>query len=144
MLRFTEYSKEFDTIVDSVELDNEELEQINEVLSTAARIKKKQDFIRRKARIQLARKIQSRKFATKDRLLIRAKKQARAVLIKRIFSGKTRSDIPLAQRAVVDARLSRMKGSVNRIANKLLRRVRQEDIARKTGKKLQKFTKTAG
>lgn len=140
MLKFKEYSQEFDQVAESVELTDEEMSELNEVLDTSARIKKKQQFIRRSARIAMARKVQQRRFASPERLKLRSKQRARNLLIRRLYQGRTRSQIPLAQRKQVDIRLGRMKGAVNRISQKLIRRVRQEDIARKTrNKSLPKF-----
>lgn len=133
MLKFKEYSTEFDVIADSMELSEDELSIINEVLDTSARIKKKQQFIRRKSRIQLAKKMQSHRLASSDRIKQRAKTRARNLLIKRLYHGRSRSDIPLAQRKAVDTKLSRMKNTVSRLSRKLIRRVKQDDIRRKTG-----------
>jgi hypothetical protein len=144
MITFKEYSHEFDDVAESVELTEEEQSILNEVLDTAARIKKKQQFKRRSARIQMAKKIQSRRLASKDRLTARAKQRARNLLIKRLYQGRSRSEIPIAQRKQVDLKLSKMKGSIKRISGKLLRRVKQEDIARKSGKKLAKFNAGSG
>lgn len=132
MLKFKEYSQEFDVIADSVELTDVELTSINEVLDTSARIKKKQQFIRRSARIQLARKMQSHRLASSDRIQSRAKTRARNILIKRLYQGRSRSDIPLTQRKAVDLKLAKMKGTVARLSRKLIRRVKQDDIRRKT------------
>jgi hypothetical protein len=144
MITFKEYSHEFDDVAESVGLTEEEQSILNEVLDTAARIKKKQQFMRRSARIQMAKKIQSRRLASKDRLTARAKQRARNLLIKRLYQGRSRSEIPIAQRKQVDLKLSKMKGSIKRISGKLLRRVKQEDIARKSGKKLAKFNAGSG
>ena len=139
MINFKEYSQQFDEIIGSVELTEEEQSELNEVLDTSARIKKRQAFIRNKARITLARKVQSRRLADTNRLKKRAKQRARNLLIKRLYQGRTRSQIPISQRSAVDAKLKRMKNAVNRISTKLLRRVKQEDIAKKNKKKLGKF-----
>ena len=132
MLKFKEYSQEFDVVSETIELTSDEITSINEVLDTSARIKKKQQFIRHKARIQLARKMQAHRLASSDRIQSRAKVRARNILIKRLYQGRSRSDIPLAQRKAVDTKLARMKGSVNRLSRKLIRRVKQDDIRRKT------------
>jgi len=140
MLKFKEYSQEFDLELESVQLTDEEVSELNEVLDTSARIKRKQQFIRRGARIAMARKVQQRRFASPERLKLRSKQRARNLLIRRLYQGRSRSEIPIAQRKQVDIKLSRMKNAVNRISQKLIRRVRQEDIARKTkNRSLPKF-----
>lgn len=133
MLKFKEYSTELDALLDQVQLTPEEMTQIDEVLDTHQRFKKRQAFIRRSARLALARKIQSKRLATTERLKGRAKNRAKSILIKRLYQGRSRSEIPLSQRKQVDQKLERMKGSIKRIAGKLLRRVKQDDVARKSG-----------
>lgn len=132
MLNFKEYSQELDAVAETVELTTEELQQIDEVLDTAGRLKRKASFIRRKARISLARKMQAKRLATPDRLKGRAKNRAKSVLVKRMYQGRSISQIPISQRKQVSARLARMKGSIKRLSTKLLRRVKQDDIKRKT------------
>ena len=132
MLTFKEYSEELNIIADSVELTEEEQQEINEVLDTAARIKKRQKFINRKSRIALARKIQANRLASPDRIKTRAQIRARNLLIKRLYHGRSRSDIPLAQRKAVDTKLGRMKNTIDRLSRKLIRRVKNDDIRRKT------------
>lgn len=144
MLNFKEYSIEIDVVSESVELTEEEQQQLDEVLDTSQRLKRKQAFVRRRARISLARKLQSKRLATPERLKARAKLRAKSLLIKRLFQGRTRSEIPLSQRAQVDRKLQMMKGSIKRISTKLLRRVKQDDIARKTGRKQKNQASAAG
>ena len=132
MLNFKEYSKELDDIAESVILTEEELTQLDEVLNTSARLKKRQFFIRTKARRMMQRKLQSKRLATPTRLKGRAKNRAKALLIRRLFQGRTRSQIPISQRQQVDKKLAMMKGAIARISTKLLRRVKQDDIASKT------------
>jgi len=145
MLNFKEYSKELDSVAETVELTTEELQQIDEVLDTAGRLKRKASFIRRKARISLARKMQAHRLASSDRIKGRAKTRAKSLLVKRLFQGRSMSQIPLSQRAQVSKRLERMKGAIKRISTKLIRRVKQDDIARKTGNyKKNKSSSSAG
>lgn len=41
MLKFKEYSQEFDEVVESIQLTEEEVSELNEVLDTAAQYKEK-------------------------------------------------------------------------------------------------------
>jgi hypothetical protein len=132
MLKFKEYSSELDAMMETIELTPEEQFQLDEVLDTSARLKRRAAFKRRGARIALARKMQSKRLATPDRLKARAKMRAKSLLIKRLFQGRSVSQIPLSQRQQVSKKLAMMKGSIKRISTKLLRRVKQDDIARKT------------
>jgi hypothetical protein len=143
MITFKEYSQEFDAELLSVELTEEEQSELNEVLDTTARLKRRNILMRNRARLKIARKVQSRRLADTKRLHNRANQRARNLLIKRLYQGRSRSQIPLSQRASVSARLQKMSGAIKRISNKLLRRVRQQDIARKTHRKLPKFNITS-
>ncbi len=142
MISFKEYSDEIDVACESVELTDEELSQLTEVLDTSARIKKRQQFIRRKARLAVQRKAQSRRLADTGRLRERAKRRARNLLIRRLYQGRSKAQIPLSQRKQVDLKLKKLSRAVTRISSKLIRRVRQEDIARKTKRKLPKFNQS--
>lgn len=144
MLKFKEYSSELDATMESIELTPEELQQLDEVLDTSARLKKRAAFKRRSARIALARKIQSKRLATPDRLKSRAKMRAKSLLIKRLYQGRSMSQIPLSQRQQVSKKLAMMKGSIKRISTKLLRRVKQDDIARKTGHRAKNKSSSTG
>ena len=144
MLQFKDYSKELDEVAETTELSQEELQQLDEVLDTHQRFKKRQSFIRRKARMSLARKLQSKRLASNDRLKARAKNRAKALLIKRLYQGRSRSQIPISQRAQLDKRMAMLKGAVKRISTKLLRRVKQDDVARKSGVKKPKSNSNSG
>ena len=138
MLNFKQYSEEFDLVTDEIEVTDEELDSILEDrFDMNHRLQKRLSFKRRKAKLRLAKKIQSNRLATPDRLKNRAQQRARNVLIRRFYQGRNRGDIPLSMRRSVDARLANMKSSVKRIAQKLLRRVKLDDIARKTHRKIQ-------
>lgn len=144
MLKFKEYSEELDSMLETIELTQEELSQLDEVLDTSARLKRRAQFKRRGARIALARKMQSKRLATPDRLKARAKMRAKSLIIKRLFQGRSVSQIPLSQRQQVSKKLAMMKGSIKRISTKLLRRVKQDDIARKTGHRAKNKSSSSG
>ena len=144
MLKFKEYSDEFDSMLESIELTQEELSQLDEVLDTSARLKRRAQFKRRSARIAMSRRIQSKRLATPDRLKARAKMRAKSLIIKRLFQGRSVSQIPLSQRQQVSKKLAMMKASIKRISTKLLRRVKQDDIARKTGHRPKNKSSSSG
>ena len=144
MLKFKEYSAELDTVIESLSLTEEEQQQIDEVLDTSARIKRKAIFLRKKGRIALARKLQAKRLSTPDRLKSRAVRRAKALLIKRLYQGRKKSDIPLSQRGQVEKKLEKLKGAVKRISTKLLRTVKRDDIARKSGAPRAKTSGSAG
>lgn len=135
MLNFKEYS----TIVDEAinEEIAEELASISEDRNDMNhRLMRRMGFKRNKYRLRLAKKIQSKRMATPARLKSRAEQRARNVLIRRYYNGRNRGQIPLSMRRSVDMRLAGMKSSVQRIAQKLMRRVKLDDISRKTHRKV--------
>jgi hypothetical protein len=139
MLKFKEYSEQFDELAESVELTEEEQSQINEALSTSARLKRRNQFINRRARLKMQRKVQRMRLADSPRIKNRSVRRAKGLIIKRIYQGRSRSQIPLTQRSQVDKKLEQLRPAVNRLSLKLVRRVRQEDQMRHAHGKLKKF-----
>jgi hypothetical protein len=139
MLKFKEYSEQFDELAESVELTEEEQSHINEALSTSARLRRRNQFINRRARLKMQRKVQRMRLADSPRIKNRSVRRAKGLIIKRIYQGRSRSQIPLTQRGQVDKKLEQLRPAVNRLSLKLIRRVRQEDQMRRTHGKLQKF-----
>ena len=142
MLNFKEYSVQFDTMVESIILTAEELNSIEERVKHThthqepanfnQRILKQNRTVRRRSRLTLQRKIQNMKIASPARLQNRSMQRARRLIIQRLYNGRSRSQIPLAQRKQLDVRMKRMQGGVKSTAYRLLRRVRQDDRSRKT------------
>jgi hypothetical protein len=79
------------------------------------------------------------RLADSPRIKNRSVRRAKGLIIKRIYQGRSRSQIPLTQRSQVDKKLEQLRPAVNRLSLKLLRRVRQEDQMRHTHGKLKKF-----
>jgi hypothetical protein len=139
MLKFKEYSEQFDELAESVELTEEEQSELNEVMNTSARLKRRNQFINRKARLKMQRKVQRMRLADSPRIKNRSIRRAKGLIIKRIYQGRSRSEIPLPQRSQVDKKLLQLRSAVNRLSQKLIRRVRQEDQMRHSKGKLKKF-----
>lgn len=132
MLKFKEYSLEFDAVVESIVLTDEEVTSVNEVMNLNKRLMKQNRIVRRRSRLTLQRKLQNMRVASPKRLNARARQRARRLIIQRLYNGRSRSQIPNAQRAQLDIRLKRMEGGINATSQRLLRRVRQDDRSRKT------------
>lgn len=128
MQGFKEYSQEFDAEFELTELTQEELVQLDEVLDTSARTKKAQQLRRMKTRVALGRKRAAKRLATTDTLKKRATARARNRIIKRMTQGRGKSSLSYGARQQLDKRLARMKGGIQRLATKLLRQVKQDDI----------------
>ncbi len=135
MQGFKEYSQEFDAEFQLTELTQEELVQLDEVLDSRARLKKAQQLRRMKTRVALGRKRASKRLASSDVLKKRAVVRARNRIIRRLTQGRGKGALSYGARQQLDKRLARMKGGIQRLATKLIRQVRQDDINKLRGKR---------
>lgn len=118
----------YDTYGDSYEPEGD---QLNEVLSMSQRRKRSMQMKRLSKRIALARKRAMRRTPSMDVFKKRARKQAINSIKKRLTRGQDLSDISPARRADLEKRIAKMKGRIDRIAMKLLPKVRKADRDRK-------------
>ena len=105
----------------------EEQEKTNEVLNPQQRLKLKQSMRRNKAKIKLGRQRASRKAASQEVLKKRATKQARGIVLKKILKNRDKGELAYSQRANLEKQLARRKGAIDRLAKKLLPKVRKDD-----------------
>lgn len=102
-------------------------EALEEVLNIQQRMKKKQAMRRNKAKIAMGRRRAARKMASADVLKGRAQKQARNLIVKKILKNRSKSDLSYGSRAALEKMVAKRKGAIDRIARKLLPKVRQKD-----------------
>ena len=102
-------------------------EALQEVMSIQQRMKLKQSMRRNKAKIAMGRKRAARKMASAEVLKGRAQKQAKNLIIKKILKNKDKSDLSYGSRAALEKMVAKRKGAIDRIAKKLLPKVRQKD-----------------
>ena len=102
-------------------------EALQEVLTIQQRMKKKQVMRRNKAKIAMGRRRAARKMASADVLKGRAQKQARNLIVKKILKNRSKSDLSYGSRAALEKMVAKRKGAIDRIARKLLPKVRQKD-----------------
>jgi len=117
---------------ESVEADN--VDQLDEVLDLAQRRKKalKLNIIRKK--VELGRKRALSRPADIKRLKNRAEKEARTMIFKRLSKGLSKDQVPYQRRMEIEKRMSKMTARIQRLAIKLLPKVRQLDVQRRTNK----------
>ena len=115
---------------ESVETNEEE--QIDEVLNLAQRRRKamKLNIVRKK--IDLGRKRALARPADMKRLKSRAEKEARNFIFKRLSKGMSKDQVPYQRRMEIEKRMSKMTARIQRLAIKLLPKVRQLDVQRRT------------
>lgn len=75
----------------------------------------------------------ARKFADMDKLKKRAKKQARTMFFKKLTKGADKGKLSFARRQEIEKRLDKMRPKIDKVARKLLPKVRKMEKDRKRG-----------
>ena len=117
----------------------EELEEqglLGEVLNRQQRRERALTMRRYKSKILQARKRSLKRPATKEKLLNRARKQAINIVRKRVAANKNvnYNELDAAQKMLIDKKVAKRKKVIDRIARKMLTKVRKIDIARRMAK----------
>jgi len=106
-------------------------EKIEEALTHAQRIKKRQMMKKMKGRIKIGRLRALKRTPTMDVIKKRAKKKARLLMLKKLTRGKSKQDMSFAMRQSYEKKLDKMKPRLDRIARRLIPDVRKADRERK-------------
>ena len=109
-------------------------ESPDEALTIQQRLKKARQMKKLAPKIALGRKRAARKMANMDTLKKRAKKQARNMIAKKLTKGVSKGDLNMARRMEIEKRLDKMKPKIDKLAKKLLPKVRKAELARKKSK----------
>lgn len=104
---------------------NEELEVLDEVLSRIERIRAKQRLMRTKAKRKRAVKIALKRYSPMKVINKRARRMAVKALKQRFTKGRDLKKISVAEKERLEARVKRLTPILNRIAIKMVPRVRQ-------------------
>jgi len=110
-------------------------EDLTEVLSMQSRLKKKQSLRRNKAKIKLGKLRASRRIASTDVIKLRARRAARTFMLKRLIKGKSKSDLPYSTRQTYEKIINKRKSAIDKIARRLIPRIRRAEMQRKLGRK---------
>jgi hypothetical protein len=107
--------------------------ELNEVLSLAARRNRGMQFKRMQTRIQSARKRAELRYASPEKLNSRARRAAISFLKSRVSSNAARkyADLSPGEKQSVDQKIQKMLPSVGRIASRLLPQIRKAEMQRK-------------
>ena len=100
---------------------------LSEAMTMAQRMKMKQAFKRNRAKIMLGRKKAAKKAASPEKLKLRATKQAREIIIKKILKDKSKADLSFAGREALEKKVDKKKAAIQKIAKKLLPGIRLKD-----------------
>jgi hypothetical protein len=126
------YKKVGTKIKNGKEVNNcvKEDEQLDEVLTLQQRTKRKILMRRLAPRIARARKIAMRRRAGIDVLQRRAKALARRTIAKKLLGGKNKSDVSPSERARIEKIMAKRKTGIERLAKRLLPKVRKQQAMR--------------
>ncbi|NDG54063.1 MAG: hypothetical protein EBY39_13750 [Flavobacteriia bacterium] len=109
------------------EKENSESPDLSEAMTMAQRMKMKQAFKRNRAKIMLGRKKAAKKLASPEKLKLRANKQAREILIKKILKDKNKADLSFSGRQALEKKIDKKKAAIAKIAKKLLPGIKLKD-----------------
>lgn len=108
---------------------------VDEALTVTQRLARKRMFKRLQPRIKLGRERAKRRIASKEKLEKRARKAARAAILKKITKDIPKSELTYARRQELEKRLDTpaMKKRLGTIARRLFPKIRQAELAKKRG-----------
>lgn len=108
-------------------------EDVNEALTLVQRQKRSRLMKKYKSRIAIGRKKAERRTADPKRLKKRARKQARGMLAKKLAKTDNYSGLSYAKKQEIEKRLDKLGPRIDRMAKKLLPKMRKIEQERKRG-----------
>ena len=109
------------------------LESPDEALDMSQRLKMARTFKKNKAKIAMGRKRAARRIASPEKLKKRAMKQARMTILKKITKGVDKGELSMSRRQSIEKRLDKMKPKIDKLAKKMLPKVRKAELMKKRG-----------
>ncbi len=107
--------------------------ELQAALNIQQRLKKARQMKKLAPKIAMGRARAARKVANMETLKKRAQKQARNMIAKKLTKGISKADLNMARRMEIEKRLDKMKPKIDKLAKKLLPKVRKSEMARKRG-----------
>lgn len=108
--------------------------QTDEALDFAQRRQRARIMKKYKAKIAMGRKKAQRRTADTSRLTKRARKQAINQMFLKLSKGTSRTELPPSRRTEIEKRIEKMKPRIDKIARKLLPKVRKMERERRSPK----------
>lgn len=114
-------------------------ENLEEYLSEASsmtiqqRMRRRAAFRRIKAKLKLGRKRAMMRRAGKETIERKARVAAKMAMRRKLLGGRRWSEIPLGTRAAIDARLAKRAKVIDRVAKRLIPKLRRAEYSRKIG-----------
>jgi hypothetical protein len=138
---------EWDSIDWDEEVDAEEFDEYLEerVMTFQQRIKAARRMKIRAPRMSRLRKMKAKRMAPQSRLKYRARKSAISALRKRIAGkrGANYSKLSIAQKITIDRQIEKRRGMVDKIAKRMLPKVRKAEVSRLSAVRNRKTIKSS-
>jgi hypothetical protein len=106
---------------------------IDEAMNMQQRLKRGIQMKKFQARLKIGRKKAAARVADAPRLGRRARKAARNILAKRMTKGIAKADLTPARKMEIEKRLDKMTSKVDRLAKRMLPKVRKAELSRHRG-----------
>ena len=119
-------------------MKKEEVEEVDEALTLQQRRARGRKMKLKRRQIEVGRKRALKRAADPKRLKSRAEKAARNAIFRRLAKGKSRSEVPAQRKQEIERRMEKMKSRIQRLAIKLVPKVRQLDKERRASKQEEK------
>jgi hypothetical protein len=107
---------------------------IDEALTLSQRRARGRKMKLKRRQIEVGRKRALKRAADPKRLKTRAEKAARNAIFRKLAKGKSRDEVPPQRKQEIESRMDKMKSRIQRLAIKLLPKVRQIDKERRVSK----------
>ena len=88
-------------------------------------MKKKMEFLKSKAKRNIARKIALKRMSSQPRLKKKSIVHARKMIMQRLLRGRDKASLSAAEKSRIENIISKMKGAVVRISNRLMPKLRE-------------------
>lgn len=108
---------------------------LDEALTPAQRAKRGRTMKRLAPKVARARKRAMKRRAGKEKLMQRATKAARKIIEKKLLAGKNKADLAFAQRSALEKKVAKKKSAIQRIAKRLLPKIKKKETERLSNKK---------
>jgi len=110
-------------------------EEVDEALNMQQRLKRSRLMKRLKARIKVGRDRAKRKMANKSKLLRRANRKARDIIVRKLTKDIPKSELSFARKKEIEKRLEKpaVKARLQRLAKRMYPKVRKAEVSRKKG-----------
>lgn len=106
---------------------------VGEALTLQQRLARARALRKNKAKIRMGRMRAARRVASMDVLKKRARRTARNLVLTKLSKGIPKSQLSYARKQELEKKLDKMGSRIDRIAKKLLPKIRKKELERKRG-----------